>query len=244
MMNIAHRGFSSQYPENTLLSLQKAIDLGVGLLELDLQLTLDGHLIVLHDKTVDRTTDGSGQAVDLTLDEIKKLDAGGWLAPDFAGQRIPTFMEVMEELDPSIILVTELKFTGNDGIQGVIDRIDERDASDRVVISSFDLAKLPIVKALAPGLPTTALLKTDETTTQEKIDLARELKVDTLGPRCTDVTKELVDAVHAADLLVRAWGLGRDQGEEMTRLIELGVDGMTTDCPDILQRILVSRGLA
>ena len=80
--------------------------------------------------------------------------------------------------------------------------------------------------------------------TQEKIDLARELKVDTLGPRYTDVTQELVDAAHAADLLVRAWGLGRDQGEEMTRLIELGVDGMTTDCPDILQRILVSRGLA
>ena len=93
MMNIAHRGFSSQYPENTLLSFQKAIDLGVGLLELDLQLTRDGHLIVLHDKTVDRTTDGSGQAVDLTLDEIKRLDAGGWLAPEFAGQRIPTFME-------------------------------------------------------------------------------------------------------------------------------------------------------
>lgn len=244
MMNIAHRGFSSQFPENTLLSFQKALDLGVGWLELDLQLTRDGHLIVLHDRTVDRTTDGSGQAVDLTLDEIKGLDAGGWLAPEFASQRIPTFEEVIEGLDPPAILVAELKFAGNDGIQSVIDLINERDASDRVVISSFDLEKLPAVKTLAPELPTTALLKTDGTSPQEKIDLARELGVDTLGPRCMDITRELVEAAHEAGLLVRAWGLGRDQGEEMRRLIDLGIDGMTTDCPDILQRILVSRRLA
>jgi len=244
MMNIAHRGFSSQFPENTLLSFQKALDLGVGWLELDLQLTRDGHLIVLHDRTVDRTTDGSGQAVDLALDEIKGLDAGGWLAPEFASQRIPTFEEVIEGLDPPAILVAELKFAGNDGIQSVIDLINERDASDRVVISSFDLEKLPAVKTLAPELPTTALLKTDGTSPQEKVDLARELGVDTLGPRCTDITRELVEVAHEAGLLVRAWGLGRDQGEEMRRLIDLGIDGMTTDCPDILQRILVSRRLA
>ena len=140
------------------------------------------------------------------------------------------------------ILVVELKFAGNDGIQGVIDLIDE--ISDRVVISSFDLEKLPAVRKLGPNLSTTALLKTDGTSPQQKIDLAGQLGIDTLGPKCTDVTGELVEAAHDAGLLVRAWGLGRDQGEEMTRLIDLGVDGMTTDCPDILQRILVSRGLA
>ena len=244
MMNIAHRGFSSQFPENTLLSFQRALDLGVNRLELDLQLTRDDHLIVMHDRTVDRTTDGSGQTVDLTLRDLKELDAGSWLAPEFAGQRVPTFLEVIESLASSTIFVVELKFVGNDGIQGVIDLIDRTDLSDRVVISSFDLEKLPTVKTLAPDLPTTALLKPDGTSPQEKIDLAGKLGIDTLGPRCTEVTRELIEAAHAAGLLVRAWGLARDQGEEMTRLIDLGIDGMTTDCPDILQQILVLRGLA
>ena len=76
MMNIAHRGFSSRYPENTLLSFHKALELGVTNVELDLQLTFDGHLIVMHDLTVDRTTNGSGTVSDLTLNEIRELDAG------------------------------------------------------------------------------------------------------------------------------------------------------------------------
>jgi glycerophosphoryl diester phosphodiesterase len=238
MMNIAHRGFSAAYPENTLLSFNKALALGVTHLELDLQLTHDGQLIVLHDRSVDRTTNGSGEASDLTLAEIRELDAGIWRGEDFAGHRIPTYREVIEELDKPATLVTELKFRGNEGIRQVIDEIDARDARDRVVISSFDLDKLPVVRELAPDLPTTALLKTDNSTVSERVDQVMGLGADTIGPRCTDTTQELVDAAHKAGLLVRAWGLGRDQGDEMRRLIKLGVDGMTTDCPDILQKIL------
>ena len=238
MMNIAHRGFSAAYPENTLLSFNKALALGVTHLELDLQLTHDGQLIVLHDRSVDRTTNGSGEASDLTLAEIRELDAGIWRGEDFAGHRIPTYREVIEELDKPATLVTELKFRGNEGIRQVIDEIDARDARDRVVISSFDLDKLPVVRELAPDLPTTALLKTDNSTVSERVDQVMGLGADTIGPRCTDTTQELADAAHKAGLLVRAWGLGRDQGDEMRRLIKLGVDGMTTDCPDILQKIL------
>ena len=237
-MNIAHRGFSAAYPENTLLSFDKALELGVTMLELDLQLTHDGQLVVLHDRTVDRTTNGSGEASDLTLGEIKELDAGIWRGEAFAGHRIPTYREVIEDLQYPATLVTELKFAGNDGIRKVIDQIAESDVADRVVISSFDLDKLPEVRRQAPELPTTALLKTDESTVAERIELVRSLGCDTIGPRCSDTTRELVDAAHEAGLLVRAWGLGRDQGDEMRRMIQLGVDGMTTDCPDILQRIL------
>jgi len=242
-MNIAHRGFSSQYPENTILSFQKALDLGVKRLELDLQVTRNGELVVLHDRTVNRTTDGTGATSDKSLEEIKALDAGSWLSPDFAGNRIPTFEEVLVEL-PSAILVTELKFEGNNAIKDVIDIVNDHGAADRVVISSFDHAKLPAIKNIAPELPTTALIKADGQSTREWVEQARELRIDTLGPKCVDITEEYVETAHNAGLLVRAWGLGRDQGEEMTRLIELGVDGMTTDCPDILQKILVSRGLA
>jgi glycerophosphoryl diester phosphodiesterase len=244
MMNIAHRGFSSQYPENTLLSFRKALELGVIRQELDLQITKDGHLVVLHDRKVDRTTDGEGATVDLTLEEIQQLDAGSWLSPEFTGNRIPTFTEVLQKLDAQAILVVELKFEGNDPISKVVAAIRENNAADRVVISSFDHAKLPAVKEIAPELPTTALCQPDGRSPQDWIVLAKALGIDTLGPRCGAVDEAYVRAAHDAGYLVRAWGLGRDQGAEMTRLIDLGVDGMTTDCPDILQDILISRGIS
>jgi glycerophosphoryl diester phosphodiesterase len=242
MMNIAHRGFSSRYPENTILSFRKALDLGVSRLELDLQVTRDGDLVVLHDRTVDRTTDNSGATTDFTLEEIRALDAGSWLSDEFAGNRIPTFLEVLTEL-PSAILVTELKFEGNAAIEDVLKLVRDQGATERVIISSFDHAKLPVVKSIAPELPVTALTKADGRTSREWVEWALSQEIDTLGPRCVEITQDYVNTVHDAGLLVRAWGLGRDQGEEMTRLIELGVDGMTTDCPDILQKIVVSRGM-
>ena len=152
MMNIAHRGFSSRYPENTMLSFRKALDLGVSRLELDLQVTRDGDLVVLHDQTVDRTTNTSGATKDFTLEEIRTLDAGSWLSDEFSGSRIPTFLEVLTEL-PSAILVTELKFEGNAAIEDVVKLVRDKGATERVIISSFDHAKLPVIKSIAPELP-------------------------------------------------------------------------------------------
>lgn len=240
MMNIAHRGFSSRYPENTMLSFRKALDLGVSRLELDLQVTRNGDLVVLHDRTVDRTTNNSGATTDFTLEEIQALDAGSWFSDEFVGNQIPTFLEVLTEL-PSAILVTELKFEGNAAIEDVVKLVRDTGATQRVIISSFDHAKLPVIKSIAPELPVTALTNADGRTSRDWVEWALGQKIDTLGPRCVEITQDYVNTVHDAGLLVRAWGLGRDQGEEMRRLIELGVDGMTTDCPDILQKILVSR---
>lgn len=238
MQNIAHRGWSAVYPENTILSFEKALELGVTHLELDLQITFDGHLVVMHDRSVDRTTDGSGEVSDLTLAEIKELDAGVHKDAVFAGNRVPTYQEVLEGLSTPATLVTELKFSGNEGIRKTIDQIRSSDATHRVIISSFELDKLPIVKDLAPELPTTALVPIAGRSVQHCIDLAREFRIDTFGPRASDVTPELVEGLHDAGLRVRAWGLGQDQGEELRRMVACGVDGMTTDCPDILQRIL------
>lgn len=85
-----HRGFKATYPENTLLALEKALDLGVAMLEFDLRLSKDNVVVVLHDKTVDRTTNGSGFVGDFTLDQLKQLDAGSWFDESFRGLRIPT----------------------------------------------------------------------------------------------------------------------------------------------------------
>ena len=243
-MNIAHRGFSARYPENTLLAFRKALDLGVTWAEFDLQYTYDAHLVVMHDRTVDRTTDGVGAVSDLSLDQIRALDAGTRFGPEFAGARVPTFEETLDILAGKARAVVELKFEGNAPISLVIDTLQHRDLLGCSAISSFDLHKLPVVVSLAPGISTTAELGLDDRTVEGLIAEVRSAGADTLGIRCADATEELVGQAHAAGLCVRAWGLGGDQGPEMERLIDLGVEGMTTNHPDVLQDILKRRKMA
>lgn len=143
----AHRGWSSLYPENTLLAFKKAIAIGVDQIETDVRLTRDGELVCIHDSTVDRTTNGTGKVSDLTLAELKALDAGAWKGESFAGERIPTFIEFMELVSqhPTLTLDIELKEypTGDQRERAleVCDRvlkiIDDYGFTDRVVINAF-----------------------------------------------------------------------------------------------------------
>ena len=112
---IAHRGASAYAPENTLASFEKAAELGADWFELDCTLTQDGHVIVIHDDSVDRTTTGQGKAMDQTLEALKALDAGTWYAPEFAGQRLPTIEEALDLAKDRIGVYIEIKNSGNDG---------------------------------------------------------------------------------------------------------------------------------
>ena len=243
VMNIAHRGFSSQYPENTLLAFQKALDLGVTWIEFDLQITQDGHLVVMHDRTVDRTTNGVGTVSDLTLSRVQALNAGEKFSPECAGERVPTFEQALDHLSGKARMAIELKFEGNQPIAAVVDHLKTRDLLDQVSITSFDLEKLPEVKAQCPTLSTTALFKQQGKPGAEWIQKVLDTGADTFGPQCNETTQDLVNGAHAAGFTIRCWGLGQDQGTEMERLIDLGVDGMTTDCPDILQDLLKRRNM-
>ncbi|MFD1957733.1 glycerophosphodiester phosphodiesterase family protein [Paenibacillus thailandensis] len=106
-----HRGYKARYPENTLLAFQRALEIGVDMLEFDLHMTKDGHIVVIHDHTVDRTTNGTGEVGELTLRELKELDAGGWFGPAFEGLKIPTLEELCELLQgyPDVLLNVEIK---------------------------------------------------------------------------------------------------------------------------------------
>ncbi|GAB6928986.1 hypothetical protein JCM10914A_29690 [Paenibacillus sp. JCM 10914] len=111
----AHRGWKSAYPENTLLAFRKALERGADMLELDLRLTRDQELVVIHDQTVDRTTDGTGNVGDYALTELKRLDAGGWFGPEFQGLEVPTFREFCDLLTayPEVLLNVEIKPAAN-----------------------------------------------------------------------------------------------------------------------------------
>jgi glycerophosphoryl diester phosphodiesterase len=158
---IAHGGAQGHAPGNTLEAFQLALDMGADTLEMDLQLTADREVVVFHDATLDRTTDGSGAIADRTLAQLRELDAGySFAAADGStpyrdqGVRIPTFEEVLEAF-PDIFLIVEMKPDGGPGIvQAVAERIDARDAQDRTAVASFSLDHLEEFRDALPGVPT------------------------------------------------------------------------------------------
>ncbi|WP_028608825.1 glycerophosphodiester phosphodiesterase family protein [Paenibacillus harenae] len=139
-----HRGYKSEYPENTLLSFRQALNAGVDMIEFDLRLSKDRVLMVIHDETVDRTTDGSGRVGDFTKDELKRLDAGGWLAPEFEGLKIPTFAELCALLAayPDVLLNVEVKRSpdAKEAADQAVSLLAEHGYLSRCVFTCFDAA--------------------------------------------------------------------------------------------------------
>jgi glycerophosphoryl diester phosphodiesterase len=149
----AHRGDSANAPENTLAAFRAAVALPVRWIELDVHPTQDGVLVVIHDDTVDRTTDGSGAVSDLTGEALRRLDAGSWFDAQFAGERIPTLAEVIDLVGPTgTRLNIEIKSPppGLDVARPVVDLLRQAGKAREYVVSSFDLSVLLEVQAIAP----------------------------------------------------------------------------------------------
>jgi glycerophosphoryl diester phosphodiesterase len=234
-MTIAHRGASGVRPENTLASFRHALDLGIRHLECDVRLSRDERIVVIHDATVDRTTNGKGRVSDLTLSELRALDAGRGL-DGWAGERIPLLDELLAIVQADTRIVVEIKEDDRfprltDATVDALRRWDP--GAERVGISAFELPTVRRVRELWPSVELSALLR-------EASDpmAGAAAGANILCPRAADVGAALVERLHAAGYVVRAWGLkGRDEAE-MARLVDCGVDGMTTDYPDVLARIV------
>lgn len=155
---VAHRGFSSKYPENTILALRKAFEAGCRGLEFDVRVTRDKELVVLHDATVDRTSDGTGNIFDLYLDEVKDLDAGSWKSPEYEGERIPLFTEVLDEFkDESVFLVAEIKYEEEytySMVSQVALSILARRMEHKCYVMCFDWDVVNFIKARFPTIRT------------------------------------------------------------------------------------------
>ena len=230
---LGHRGAMGHAPENTMASFAKAIELQADMTELDIHLSKDGELIVIHDSSVDRTTNGKGLVCDLTLEQIKNLDAGSWFAPECAGQRVTVLGEVMEFIKGKIDLNVEVKAPGV--YPGIIDRlieeIERHDMVDSVVVSSFQRPYLHELRRKAPHIKVALLYsKAFDEPWQEAVDQGWYLH-----QHMSLVDSRLVDEAHARGILVRAWN--PNKAEEMRPLIKLGVDGVGTNYPEILQQV-------
>ena len=242
MWVIAHRGASGVAPENTLAAFRKAVELGAGFIETDLQLSRDARLVGLHDETLDRTTDGRGPVSAKTLEELRRMDAGSWFRPSsnhetahFAGEHIPTIEEILAfGREHEIGLHLEIKPEGPSGAEhAIVGALHACGEVARSVVISFDVSTLKRVRQLDP-LVMTGFLYSDRPA--DAVTKAVNAGARQLLPRVDRVTRELVGNAHAHDLKVVAWTA--NDPEEMQKLIAAGVDGIITDYPDRLVELL------
>ena len=153
-MAIAHRGASSYAPENTIAAFDLAIEMGARHIELDVHVTQDNHVVVIHDDTVDRTTSGAGPVTSYTLAALKALDAGSWLGRKFSGERIPTLSEIFRRYDGRVHIHTEIKGHSAHLSELTVQLVREHGMTKQVTITSFQRARLEETRAHAPELPT------------------------------------------------------------------------------------------
>ena len=234
-MVIAHRGASSYAPENTFAAFDLAIRMGVSHLELDVHSTVDDHIVVIHDDTLDRTTAGSGPVASHSLAALATLDAGSWFGETFSGERIPRFADVLERYKGRAHIHTEIKGRSAHLVERTVDLVRRHGMVDQVTITSFQRTRLEETRAYAPELPTGWLVAEASDTV---IAQAHALGLTQLCPKADTVTSALVRRLHAEGFVVRAWGVANET--LMRRVVQAGADGMTVNFPDKLLAYLKS----
>jgi glycerophosphoryl diester phosphodiesterase len=216
-LTIGHRGVMGVEPENTLRSFIAAQHAGLDLIELDLHLSKDGALVVMHDADVDRTTDGSGPIAEMTLAELRALDAGH-------GERVPVFEEVLDAVRAP--LQAEIKDTA--AARALAEVMHRRDLVGRVEVSSFHDEAITEITRLVPGVRTALIASRYGT---DVVDRAVEAGAATVCLNIRRLTLEVVEHARKADLRIIGWVVNTQDHLRLVRALEL--DGATTDYPQI-----------
>jgi glycerophosphoryl diester phosphodiesterase len=226
---IGHRGYPARYPENTLASFEGAIKAGCDMIELDVTLTKDRKVVVIHDDTLDRTTDGKGPVLGQTFEELKRLDAGSWFAPRFSAERIPELLEVMELTAGRCMLNVEIKESAfeadypADAVElQVVKLVKTSGAMDRVIISSFDARILERIAAM--DAPPAIAYISDHGADKSVLGMLLKMRAFSWHPRFTVLTRDQVGLMHAAGLKIFPWTI--NTRSEAEKVLALGVDGL------------------
>ncbi|MCM3439345.1 glycerophosphodiester phosphodiesterase [Metabacillus halosaccharovorans] len=253
LLNVAHRGASGHAPEHTITAYELGKQMKGDYIEIDLQMTKDGHLIAMHDETVDRTTDGIGLVKDKTLEEIKELDAGSWFNeryPDFAkkeyeGLQIPTLEEVFKRFGRSAEYYIETKspdvYPGME--EKLLELLDEykltgvNGRSSHVIIQSFSQESLLKIHKINPTIPLVQLISypTPASITDEEIKKLKEYAVG-VGPNFARIDQTYVEKVRANDLHIHPYTI--NEKEDIRKALEWGVTGVFTNFPDRFNEVL------
>ncbi|MBP2031945.1 glycerophosphoryl diester phosphodiesterase [Clostridium algifaecis] len=237
-LNIAHRGFSGKYPENTMIAFKKAVEIGSDGIETDVHMTKDGAIVICHDEKLDRTTNGQGFIKDFTYDEIKKLDAGLKFGERFKGEAIPDIDEFLDYVkDKNILVNIELK---NDMIhyknleEKVVEKIYEYGMKDKVILSSFNHYAMVKVKDIDISIKTGLLY---EAVLYKAEEYAKMVGSDALHPYFPAVmNKTVVDNIKKQGIAINTYTVNEEK--DMEKLIQLGIDGIITNYPDVLGKLV------
>jgi glycerophosphoryl diester phosphodiesterase len=245
LLNIAHRGGGKLRPEETLAAYDHAVEVGADMLEMDLHATKDGVVVLIHDATVDRTTDGSGSVKEMSFDELRQLDAGyrftgdGGATYPYRGQglRVATLRELLER-HPTQLFSAELKQTDPPIIDAVLSVLAETGMEDRVILVSFSDATVRAIREKNPRIITGAGI-----VEMLVLGVLSDEQAATWTPPCPffqmaqkATTPTVLSHAHANGARVQAWTVNK--ADEMRALLDLGVDGIMTDDPELLESVL------
>jgi glycerophosphoryl diester phosphodiesterase len=238
MLKIGHRGAAGSRPENTFSSFDHALQKGADYLEFDVQRTKDGTLAVIHDPTVDRTTDGRGKVSGLTWKELRNLDAGSWFSKEYTGEVIPSFTEVLDRYADKAGLLIELKKPAlYPGIEEQIaeelkNRKLDNGSGYRIIIQSFDRSSMKKMHTLLPSIPIGILLNyTPKRITGRELEHIAEY-ASFLNPKHTVASRQLISRIHQKGMKAVIWTIRTEK--EAEKALNLSADGIVTDFIELL----------
>ncbi|NLO32454.1 MAG: glycerophosphodiester phosphodiesterase [Candidatus Hydrogenedentes bacterium] len=232
----AHRGDQACAPENTLAAFRLAVEKKAPMIEFDVQATKDGQLVIMHDSTVDRTTDGKGKVVELSFDEIRALDAGSWFNESFKGEQVPTLEETLEIIPESILCNVHLK--NSPGVALNTARVIKRMGKLKHCFLACTIKQAEEAHAEVPEIKICNMDRQGanrESYAEQTIELKADYIQIHLGQGLTGL-KEDVDRLHAAGVWVNFFGAQKEP--LIQSLAEAGVDYILTDDLDLCQRVL------
>ncbi len=238
---IAHRGFSGRAPENTLAAIREAILIGADMAEIDVTLSSDGEIVVIHDETLDRTTSGTGEVSRFTLSELQAMDAGSWFSQQFAGERIPTLEEVLETVDGEILLNIEIKSEAVErGIAAdVVAAVLKSGMIDQIVISSFSPMALERVRSESSDVVTAVLYNSKVHAGLDAVDIVEGLGASVFNIKRTRLTSTMIKRCRENNIPVGIYTVNKKR--HMRKLSKKGVAAVFTDHPDRMLKIRNSK---
>lgn len=246
---ISHRGANLVAPQNTIEAFKKSMEIGCDGFETDVHLTKDGIPVICHNFTIDETSTGNGAIKDMTFEELRSYDFGKYKGAEFEGVKIPSvdeFLSLSKEMgDKMKVLNIELKSehfgeAGTELAERTIEKVKEYGLFDKLLISSFDPAILVVCKKIDKNCKTGLLYSPDKLLgikiTARPVSFAQEIGADALHPFFMCVTKNYVEKAHNAGIQVNPWTVNKESTAK--KLIKLGVDGLITDNPGMMNMLL------
>ncbi len=236
---IAHRGASAYAPENTMAAFRKAVEMSADGIEFDVKCTRDGEMVIIHDQTLERTTNGLGKVIEKNLDDLRALDAGSSFSEEFKGEKIPLLSEVLEEFSNKLLINIELTNYASirDGLAekaaGLVKKMGNEES---VIFSSFHPYNLIVCRRILPKVPGALLALPGKIGWIFRSNLMKWISPEIIHPFYKDIDRQYIEKQHRANRKVNVWTVNTE--EEIKKMLQNNVDGIITDDPILAKKLI------